>query len=231
MGMSGPALARKRAREQAARAKLKADALQQMGIDPSKITDPVERAFTEKAIAEFTPYKYDYKKYRPSQAEQNKRNLQEFQKQFAAAKKGATMFDLTAEQISEAKAAGVDPRTIDAMRIETLKQADEYFKIKEKARSPGAVGSSNTQKLKEIREKGVAGAKRVSMDIELAASDLAAKVKSDIAKQPELQAIRERRKKAVTEVAKKLTPSSRSGVGALLSDRGGQGFFTRYFKA
>lgn len=231
MGMSGPALARKRAREQEARKKFKANVLQQIGVDPSKITDPVEKAFTEKAIAQFTPYTYDYKKYRPSQAVRNKKNLEGFQNQFAAAKKAATMFDLTTEQISEAKAAGVDQRTIDAARIETLKQADEYFKIMGRARSPGIVGSSNKQKLKEIRDKGVAGAKRVSTDIELAASDLAAKVKSDIAKQPQLQAIREKRKKAVTEVAKKLTPSSRSGVGALLSDRGGQGFFTRYFKA
>jgi len=231
MGMSGPALARKRAREQEARAKFKTDVLGQIGIDPSKIADPVERAFTEKAIANFTPYKYDFKKSRPSQAAQDERNLQEFNKQFSAVKSAASMFDLTPQQISEAKTAGVDPRTLEALRIETLKQADAYFDIKQKARAPGMVGSTNTQKLKEIREQGIAGAKKVSADIEIGAGDIEGRLKSDIAKQPELQSIRFKRKKAVTEVAQKLAPGSRSGVGALLAERGGAGFFSRYFKA
>lgn len=231
MGMSGPALARKRAQEKQARANFKAGVLKKIGIDPSKIADPVERAFTEKAIANFTPYKYDFKKGRPSQAAQDKRNLQEFNKQFSAVKSAASMFDLTPQQISEAKTAGVDPRTLESFRIETLKQADAYFDIKQKARGPGMVGSSNTQKLKEIREYGVAGAKRVSPDIEIGASDIEGRLKSDIAKQPELQAIRFRRRQAVAEVAQKLAPGSRSGIGALLAERGGAGFFSRYFKA
>ena len=231
MGMSGPALARKRAKEQEARAKFKADTLLKLGIDTSKITDPVEKAFTEKAIANFTPYKYDFKKFKPSQAAQDARNLKEFQKQFAKIKAETSLFDISPAKIEEAKAAGVDQRTIDAMRIETLKQADEYFKIKEKAKGPGMVGSSNTQYLKMIREQGLPAAKKVSVPIDIASADVEGRLKSDVAKQPELQEIRRKRKKAVTEVAQKIAPGSKSGIGALLSERGGAGFFTRYFKA
>ena len=105
---------------------------------------------------------------------------------------------------ASAETSGVDPRT-----VKFLEEKSE--KVLEKS-------------LRKLTSTFISMANEPQADIK-------AQLESEKRRMVDVQAIRERRKKAVTEVAKKLTRSSKSGVGALLSDRGGQGFFTRYFKA
>jgi hypothetical protein len=118
----------------------------------------------------------------------------------------------------EAASAGVDPRTISHFRKESEKAYSEAKEIQKKSRSPGAVGSYYSSKLKGLGET-----------VGSLASDLRGQLKSDVQKQPEFQEIRRRREKAVEQAT--IGMQRKRGKASLLSgEAGGAGFFQRYFK-
>jgi len=110
------------------------------------------------------------------------------------------------EQIAEAKASGVDQRTIDSYIAKQTKQVDDVM------RTSGFFRAMHIHGLEERRIPQLA---RAALDTE-------------IKKQPELQAIKQRRKSLVELEAKTLT--KKTGRRALLtSPAGGSGFYGGYF--
>ena len=111
------------------------------------------------------------------------------------------------EQIAEAKASGVDQRTIDSYVAEQTKLVDRVM------RKSGFFRGAYIASLAISRIPQLA---RASLDTE-------------IKKQPELQAIKQRRKSLVEMEAKALT--RKTGRRALLTSApgGGSGFYGGYF--
>jgi hypothetical protein len=118
---------------------------------------------------------------------------------------------------AEAAAAGVDPRTIEALRKQSDKARADALEIRRKSRSPGMVGAVYGGRLKNI-----------GSTVGLIAEDLRGQLKSDVQKQPEFQEIRRRREKAVEQAT--VGMRRKRGKASLLSgEAGGAGFFQRYF--
>lgn len=119
---------------------------------------------------------------------------------------------------AEAAAAGVDPRTIEALRKQSDKARADALEIRRKSRSPGMVGAVYSGRLKNI-----------GSTVGLIAEDLRGQLKSDVQKQPEFQEIRRRREKAVEQAT--VGMQRKRGKASLLSgEAGGAGFFQRYFR-
>lgn len=127
-------------------------------------------------------------------------------------------YSVPESMFAEAATAGVDPRTIEALRKESDKARKDALEIRSKSRAPGIVGAAYSSRLKNI-----------DVTIGNISSQLQKQVKTEAAMQPELQQIRQRRRRAAEQQASLLR--RQTGRRALLaSPTGGAGFFGGYFK-
>lgn len=121
-------------------------------------------------------------------------------------KKYEQILGISPSLLAEARSAGVDERTIESYVAEQNKLISDVIN---RSGIMSAVYASN------LDQRRIPQIKR-------------AEVKTEIAKQPELQAIKQRRKSLVELEAKTL--SKKTGRRALLtSPAGGSGFFGGYF--
>lgn len=113
---------------------------------------------------------------------------------------------ISPELLSEARSAGVDERTIQSYVSKQNKLIDDVI---------GRSGLFSMAYAASLTEQRIP-------------QDRRAEVKKEIAIQPELQAIREKRKSAVEERVAAMT-RKRGKASLISSPAGGAGFFQRYF--
>lgn len=128
--------------------------------------------------------------------------------------------------LDEARGAGVDPRTISYFESATkaAKQAEARYKrtLKKKKKGLGGAlrrigGGGSIEKYRDLAQKA-----------KLEVEDLKGRLRSDIEKQGELQAIKRKRKSTVEERVAAMT-RKRGKASLISSPAGGAGFFQRYF--
>lgn len=128
--------------------------------------------------------------------------------------------------LDEARSAGVDPRTISYFESATkaAEKAEARYRntLKKKKRGLGGAlrrigGGGSIEKYRDLAQKA-----------KLEVEDLKGRLRSDIEKQGELQAIKRKRKSTVEERVAGMT-RKRGKASLLSSPAGGAGFFERYF--
>ena len=127
-------------------------------------------------------------------------------------------YSVPESMFAEAATAGVDPRTIEALRKQSDKAREEALEIRRKSGAPGFVGAVYSGRLRNIGET-----------VGSVASQLQKQVTTETDVQPVLQQVRRRRESAAKQQASLLR--RQTGRRALLaSPTGGSGFFGGYFK-
>ena len=128
--------------------------------------------------------------------------------------------------LREARAAGVDPRTIEHYETARKKAFDAQMRyqstLRKKKRGIGGAfrklsGGGSIEKYRDLAQKA-------RLEIEEAKKGLL----SDVKKQGELQAIRRKRKTTVEDGIAAMT-RKRGKASLISSPAGGAGFFQRYF--
>lgn len=133
--------------------------------------------------------------------------------------------------LDEARGAGVDPRTISYFESATkaAQKAEARYRRTLKKKKSGLGGAfrklgagvrldgGSIEKYRDLAEKA-----------RLEVEDLKGRLRSDIKKQGELQAIKRKRKSTVEERVAGMT-RKRGKASLISSPAGGAGFFQRYF--
>lgn len=128
--------------------------------------------------------------------------------------------------LDEARGAGVDPRTISYFESATkaAQKAEARYRrtLKKKKKGLGGAlrrigGGGSIEKYRDLAQKA-----------KLEVEDLKGRLRSDIKKQGELQAIKRKRKTTVEERVAAMT-RKRGKASLISSPAGGAGFFQRYF--
>ena len=128
--------------------------------------------------------------------------------------------------IEEARSAGVDPRTISYFESATkaAEKAEVRYRSTLKKKKRGLMG-----KLRSIGGGGsIEKYRDLAQKANLEVEDLKGRLRSDIEKQGELQAIKRKRKTTVEERVAAMT-RKRGKASLISSPAGGAGFFQRYF--